>query len=418
MGGVHHVVARLKREGDLRNVHLAAATRAVGVHAGVEVGDREHGQAGVRHYHALRQGGVHKGHAPARDGGHGGAGGSLGSTRLERAGVERIGLAVTNCSMGLLAGSAVGRIRGRHAHAVADNAGVFGRRRERLLKGNALVAKGELHRLARAAVGNGKHAGIALAHDLLDTRHKSVVRARDGRLLNLKLGRHRTAGTNEAHIVQALLSTKVELLGAHVQAVQAVDPRLAGTRLNILVSAQAIVEQRARLGQHHECLAAHMRQRAHRLAVHHRQKAVELGRDDARIDHLEQRRQLAVALTGAIERHMHVVDGVVGERQLAAGENLDAVLVADGLPRGAHHAADAIDLVAKELNAHGRLFLRGKDLDGIAVYAEQTGRVGVAGIGVAHTHQALRHLVKGDLLAHRKGGGLPVAALDRRNAAQ
>ena len=320
--------------------------------------------------------------------------------------------------MGLLAGSAVGRIRGRHAHAVADNAGVFGRRRERLLKGNALVAKGELHRLARAAVGNGKHAGIALAHDLLDTRHKSVVRARDGRLLNLKLGRHRTAGTNEAHIVQALLSTKVELLGAHVQAVQAVDPRLAGTRLNILVSAQAIVEQRARLGQHHECLAAHMRQRAHRLAVHHRQKAVELGRDDARIDHLEQRRQLAVALTGAIERHMHVVDGVVGERQLAAGENLDAVLVADGLPRGAHHAADAIDLVAKELNAHGRLFLRGKDLDGIAVYAEQTGRVGVAGIGVAHTHQALRHLVKGDLLAHRKGGGLPVAALDRRNAAQ
>ena len=39
VSGVHHVVARLKREGDLRNVHLAAAARAVGVHAGVEVGD-------------------------------------------------------------------------------------------------------------------------------------------------------------------------------------------------------------------------------------------------------------------------------------------------------------------------------------------------------------------------------------------
>ena len=39
VGSVHHVVARLKREGDLRNVHLAAAARAVGVHAGVEVGD-------------------------------------------------------------------------------------------------------------------------------------------------------------------------------------------------------------------------------------------------------------------------------------------------------------------------------------------------------------------------------------------
>ena len=83
MGSVHHVVARLKRERDLRNVHLAAAARAVGVHAGVEVGDREHGQIGVGDHHALRQGGIDKSHAPARDGGHGGTGGSLSGTRLE-----------------------------------------------------------------------------------------------------------------------------------------------------------------------------------------------------------------------------------------------------------------------------------------------------------------------------------------------
>ena len=121
--------------------------------------------------------------------------------------------------MGLLAGGAIGRIRRCHAHAVADSVGVFGRGRQRLLKGNALVTKGELHRLARTAVGNGKHAGVALAHDFLDARHKTVVRACDSRLLNLELGRHRTAGTDEAYVVQALLGTKVELLGAHVQAV-------------------------------------------------------------------------------------------------------------------------------------------------------------------------------------------------------
>ena len=115
---------------------------------------------------------------------------------------------------------------------------------------------------------------------------------------------------------------------------------------------------------------------------------------------------------------MHVVDGVVGECELATGEDLDAVLVADGLARGAHHATDAIDLVAEELNTHGRFFLRGEHLDGVAVHAEQTRRVGSAGIGVAHAHQALRHLVKGNLLAHRKGCRLPVAALDRRHAAQ
>ena len=333
VSGVHHVVARLKRERDLRNVHLAAAARAVGVHAGVEVGDREHGQVGIGHHHALRQSGIDKGHASARDSRHGGAGGCLGGTRLERAGVKRVGAALANCSMSILAGSTVGRICRCHAHALADNAGVFGRCRQRFLKGNALIAKGELHRLARTAVGDGKHAGVALAHDFLNARHKAVVRARDGRLLNLELCRNRAAGANQAHIVQALLSTKIELLGTYIQAIQSVNPRLAGTRLDILVGAQAVVEQRARLGQDHERLAAHVRQRAHGLAVHHRQKAVELGRDDACIHHLEQRRQLAIVLAGAIERHMHVVDRIVGKRQLTAGEDLDTVLVADGLPR-------------------------------------------------------------------------------------
>ena len=333
VSGVHHVVARLKRERDLRNVHLATAARAVGVHAGVEVGDREHGQVGIGHHHALRQGGIDKGHASARDSGHGGTGGSLGSTRLERAGVERVSLTLANRGMSILTGSTVGRICRCHAHALANDAGVFGRGRQRFLKGNALVAKGELHRLARTAIGNGKHAGVTLAHDFLNARHEAVVRTRNGRLLNLELCRNRAAGANQAHIVQALLSTKIELLGTYIQAIQSVNPRLAGTRLDILVGAQAVVEQRARLGQNHERLAAHVCQRAHGLAVHHRQKAVELGRDDACIHHLEQRRQLAIVLAGAIERHMHVVDGIVGKRQLTAGEDLDTVLVADGLPR-------------------------------------------------------------------------------------
>ena len=52
------------------------------------------------------------------------------------------------------------------------------------------------------------------------------------------------------------------------------------------------------------------------------------------------------------------------------------------------------------------------------MHTEQAGRVGGAGIGVAHAHQTLRHLVKGNLLANRKGRGLPVVALDRRHTAQ
>ena len=77
--------------------------------------------------------------------------------------------------MGLLASGTIGRICRCHVHAVADGASVFGRRGQRLLKRNAFVAKGELHRLARTAVRDGKHAGIALAHDFLNARHKAIV---------------------------------------------------------------------------------------------------------------------------------------------------------------------------------------------------------------------------------------------------
>ena len=52
------------------------------------------------------------------------------------------------------------------------------------------------------------------------------------------------------------------------------------------------------------------------------------------------------------------------------------------------------------------------------MHTEQAGRVGGTGIGVAHAHQALWHLVKRNLLAHRKSSGLPVAALDWRHATQ
>ena len=57
--------------------------------------------------------------------------------------------------------------------------------------------------------------------------------------------------------------------------------------------------------------------------------------------------------------------------------------------------------------------LKARDSDTIV-----TGRIGGTGIGVAHAHQALRHLVKGNLLAHRKGRGLPIVALDRRHTTQ
>ena len=80
--------------------------------------------------------------------------------------------------------------------------------------------------------------------------------------------------------------------------------------------------------------------------------------------------------------------------------------------------ADAVDLVAKELKTHGSLALRREDVDGVAVHAEEAGAVRRVGRRVAHGHEAARHVVKGNLLAHRKALGGEVVLARGRHAAQ
>ncbi len=67
---VHHVVARLKGEGDLGDIHAAARTPALGIHARVKVGKREYCQVSLGNYGALSNRRVNKGHAATGKSGH------------------------------------------------------------------------------------------------------------------------------------------------------------------------------------------------------------------------------------------------------------------------------------------------------------------------------------------------------------
>lgn len=221
----------------------------------------------------------------------------------------------------------------RHAHIdAAHRARVLGRRLQGLLKGNVLVGEGKLHRLTRTAVGNGEHAGKTVVHHLLDAVHETRVRPGERGLLDLELGGHRAACADEAHVVQALLPAKVELLRAHVQTVQASDLGLGGPALQVLIRARAVVEQRTGLGQDDQRIAMDVRKRADRPLVHERQESLELRRDHTRLHQLEQRGELGVVLRGQIQCRGDALYGIVGEGKLAHGRDLDGILVADGLP--------------------------------------------------------------------------------------
>ena len=247
MRGVDHVVARLEREGDLRDVDATAGapTSTLGIHARVKIGQRKDREVRLWHHGAGGQRNVDKSDASAGDGGNHGTDGAL----IQTAGVEGVRPATRNG-------------RQLHVHGVFDIAPVLVRHYQRLFKGNVLVRKTQLHGLAGTAVRNGEYHRIAVADNLVDARDKAVVRTRQRGLLQLEFCGHGAAGADERHVVKTLLAAKVELLGAHVQAIQLGNLRLAGTALQVLIGAHAVIEQRAGLGQNHQRIVAHMRQRA------------------------------------------------------------------------------------------------------------------------------------------------------------
>lgn len=123
-------------------------------------------------------------------------------------------------------------------------------------------------------------------------------------------------------------------------------------------------------------------------------------------------------MRGNVEGCGDALDRLIGKGELAHGIDLHGVLVTDSLAGGRHHAADAVDLIAKELDAHRGGRLSGIDVDGVAVHMEKARRIGGIGRGVAHAHQAAGNILERRLLPHRKRGRGPIPAVARRHAAQ
>ena len=376
---------------------------------------------GVGNHASLLNGRVHKGHAAACERGN-----RVGGALLKTAGIQRIGNATRDsrllhaCASTRANGNALRRIGRQHVYArlPRHNPGVFGSSRKRLLKRDGFVGKAELHRFARAAIGNGKDNCTTIVYHFLDTREKTRIRTGNSRLLDLELSRHGTAGANERNVVQTLLMAKVELLSAYVESIELRHARFAGAALQVLIGSNAIVKKRAGLGKDHKGVIAHMGKRTHRRLVEQRQETLELGCDDARLDHLQEGGELGVVFRRCVQRRGNAVNGVVGKRKLAAGINLDRIGIADRLACRCDHMTNTIEFIAKELHAHRRRSLRGVDVHGIAVHVKITRFGCCIGRCVAHGHKTRGHLFERNLVSHGKDRGLPVAALARGHAAQ
>ncbi len=109
---------------------------------------------------------------------------------------------------------------------------------------------------------------------------------------------------------------------------------------------------------------------------------------------------------------------LVSEGILAGRLKLHRIQIADGLPCGRHQAPDAVDLVAKELQAHGVGALSWIYVHIVTVDAKGAWLRCLAQVPVAGREQRPADLLIGHLLAHLVAKGLPKGHLCRRHPAQ
>ena len=265
-----------------------------------------------------------------------------------------------------------------------------------------LVCQPQLKRLAGTAVRRGKHHAHVIVYKLAHNPNELGVCTCHVGLAHLELRRHRAAHPKYRREGQALLATKVHLARAGVESLRR-DVRRGRGGQDVIHGALAVIEERARLGKNHKGVLRDVLDGAGRAAIERREVLLERRLSRARLNGLEVGRNLGIVLRAVVESLLRTGDGLVGEGHLAAGHNVNGVQLADGLTRGGNHAAYAVNLVTKELDAHRGRCLRRKDVNGVSVHVESAGHChifGVTHVRVSHAHQQWRHILEGDLVAN------------------
>ncbi len=364
MGGVHHVVARFEGEGDLRDIHrhprrAAGSPRALGVRGAhkreVRLGN-DHAEGNV-HIHDVH-------HAPAQ------------------------------AALGLGGGVGVCGICARDAPPDRRRTiTIVEVLRLQNLDGDAVVHEGVAHGLARAVVRRGEHHGVAILGQALQLPEDLVGHAGHVHTLHRQLVVKFAAHAHDGHIGGTHGPAEVHGRRARVQARKR-DVRAPGALGQVVGAVGRIVEERARLDERAERARARIGPERHRVLVQVGQNHVGALEHEAALHLLEHLAQSRV-------RERRLLQGAPGVGQSARRRgklrdrvDLHARQRGDGLARRRHDAADFLQLVAEEVEAHREIQVAGEHVQRAAAVGEGARPVQLAGIGVAGRREGAWQIVQ------------------------
>ena len=359
---MHHVVARLVGERDVRDVDVPArACRG----CPLRVRHAHERQLCLRDDHAERYVHVHHVHHATPQPALGSAGGFPIPPVVRRVGEG---------------------FRSVGSSGVRENVGI-----QRLLDGQALVHEGQLHVLAGAEVRSAEHHRVAAVHERPQAAVQLVGVSRHLHALDRQLVVYLPAHAHDGHVRGPLAVAEAHAGGLGVEALER-DARPLRPSRQVVVGMRHVVEERARLHQHRKGAGAHVVAERGGGFVQVGQKHVRAALAQAAVQPLQHVAQRGVRLGGPLELLTRAGERGPRGRELHDGVHVGAGQRGDGLPGGWHDAADLVQLVAEEVEPHRVHQVAGEHVQGAAAHGERAGAVQLSGVLVAALLQGPRHV--------------------------
>ena len=268
-------------------------------------------------------------------------------------------------------------------------------------EGNGAVTEGELEVLARPPVGDRKqrrHARLDLGPD---RRVELLLTPGDVRALDGQLGIDRSPDAHDGLQREALARAEVHLGRRREQPLELIglQSRLGRHRAYLVETMGRVIEQGAWLRDDDERALGCVLDGLVEFLVEIGREAVHVTEGDPLLEHGDLVDRLAVTRELGAQGLLEPLDASGAHCELARGPDFRPVNLADGLPRTRDHATQAVNVIAKELDAHGRGHARPEYVDGVALLREGPGTVKLTEALVAAAHELCGDILVGYGLA-------------------
>ena len=245
-----------------------------------------------------------------------------------------------------------------------------------------MVHERELHILARTEVRRTEHHGEVAVDQAAEPSEQLVGMPRDLHALHRQLVVHLPAHAHDGHVGGALARAEAHVRGLRVQARRG-DARPLRAAEHVVMGVRHVVEKRPRLDERGKRVGGRVVAERGGGVVQVGQKRVGAVEAQTPLHLLEHLAQRGVRRGGTLELLARP-----RQTRLRAGELHDRIDAragkrGDGLPGRGHDAADLLQLVAEEVQAHRIGEVAGEHVHGAAAHGERAGAVELPGVDVA-----------------------------------